>query len=115
MKVKYFFVVIMSFLLIISISQIISIPPYSGNIFNIYKSGYFDELNREFEIIKDSFINIKTMGKVEYGWVFLNDINKKHNIDVKVYNRNGHNVTAPGEQSEKNERVISKISLPAEP
>lgn len=97
MKVKYLFIILLSVLLVISISQIFMIPPYAGDIFKVYKSGYFRELDRGFNVINDSFINIKMMSRSAYAWIFLRDMQKKHNIKINVYNFDGFKVPAPGE------------------
>ena len=97
MKIKYLYIVIVIILLIISISQIFAIPPYAGDIFHIYKSGYFTELERGFQVTIDSFINIKMMSKPVYAWIYLKDMQKKYNMDIKVYNNKGLEVPAPGE------------------
>ncbi|MDY6935395.1 MAG: hypothetical protein SVZ03_14365 [Spirochaetota bacterium] len=111
MIIKYMFIIILVLLTLISISQIFSIPPFAEDIFYIYKSGYFSELEKEFDIIKDSFINIKMMSKAVYAWIFLQDISKKHEIDIRVYNRRGNEVFAPGEETvEENERVIRLLN-----
>ena len=74
MRIKFILIVLVSFLLFLSISQTLSIPPYEDDIFFVYKSGYFSELDRGFEIIKDSFLGIKTMKSPAYAWIFLSDI-----------------------------------------
>ena len=97
MKIKYIFIFLLVIMIVISISQMFSIPPFAGDIFKIYRSGYFVELERQFEVIKDSFIGIKMMGKPLYGWIFIEDIKEKHGIDIRIYNDRGYEVAAPGE------------------
>lgn len=97
MKVKHVFAGLIAFLLLVSISQIFSIPPYAGNVFPVYKSGYFDEIERGFGVIADSFIGIKTMARPDYAWVFLSDIEKAHGMRIRVYDHRGRHVPAPGE------------------
>ena len=63
MKVKILFSILLVALILVSMSQIFSIPPYAGDIFPVYKSGYFKELDRGFSIITDSFIGIKVNGE----------------------------------------------------
>ncbi|MCU0847906.1 MAG: hypothetical protein MUD12_08465 [Spirochaetes bacterium] len=109
MKFKYILIGLISFLLLISISQIFNIPPYADDIFLIYKSGYFNELDREFIIIKDSFVAVKTLGKPEYGWIFLDDMEKKHGMKLTVYNRDGYLITAPGKKNETADLMIKNI------
>jgi hypothetical protein len=111
MKVKYILIVIISVLLVISISQIFTIPPYAGDIYGIYKSGYFSELDSQFSVIKDAFTGIMMMGKPVYGWIFLEDVMKNQGMKIKVYNSEGKLVPAPGETApESDGRVIRVIN-----
>lgn len=96
MIVKKILIIMLSLLWGISFIQIFSIPPYSGDIVKIYKSGYFKELERNMFLITDSFLQIKTMSKAEYAWIYLNDISTKYNIIINVYNSEGRLVKAPG-------------------
>ena len=109
MRFKYILVGLISVLLLISISQIFSIPPYADDIFPVYKSGYFTELDREFTIIKDSFLAVKTLGKPEYGWIFLEDMEKKHDMKLTIYDRNGYMITAPGKKKGAADLKIKNI------
>ena len=97
MNIKYILIIFISVLILISILQIFSIPPYAEDIFKVYKSGYFVELEKGCEIIKDSFLDIKMMSKPVYGWIFVSDMKKKHGISIKVFDYRGREVTAPGE------------------
>jgi len=90
MKVKYLFIIMLVILLLVSFSQIFSIPPYAGDIFPAYKSGYFDELEKGFRIITDSFMGIKSMARPEYAWIFLSDIGTAHGIRIRVYDYRGY-------------------------
>lgn len=79
MKIKYVFTILISILILVSLSQIAPIPPYADAVRPFYKSGYFRELDREFSIIADAFIAIKSMSRPEYAWVYLNDVASSHN------------------------------------
>lgn len=115
MKIKYLFSVVLSLLIMFSISQMFIIPPYAGDVYSLYKSGYFRELDRGFMVIKDSFIGIKTLGEPVYGWIFLQDIEKSQGITVKVYDRRGRLVAAPGDvRDEINEEVLKVMALPVQ-
>ena len=46
------------------------------------------------------------MSKPVYAWIFLEDIEKKHSIDIKVYNRQGYEVSAPGEESNARDAAV---------
>ena len=111
MKVKFVFIVLLSVLIMISISQIFNVPPYAEDMFPVYKSGYFNELERGFSIITDSFLGIKSMARPEYAWIFLSDIQAAHSISIRVYDHQGYHIPAPGEKSARpDERVIAIIS-----
>ncbi len=109
MKVKIIFVILISLLMAISISQIFSIPPYAGDIFPVYKSGYFKELDRGFGVITDSFIGIKSMAKPEYAWIFLADTGIAHDMTIRVYDYRGYAVPAPGEKGSRQDKKIFKV------
>lgn len=109
MKVKLIFAVLISLLMVLSISQIFSIPPYGGDVFPVYKSGYFSELDRGFGIIADSFIGIKSMAKPEYAWIFLGDMATRHGMTIKVYDYRGYRVPAPGEKDARQEKKIYDV------
>jgi hypothetical protein len=98
MKIKIIFALLISFLLLVSMSQIFSIPPYAGDIFPVYKSGYFKELDRGFSVTYDSFIGIKSMARPEYAWIFLSDMEIAHQMKIRVYDYRGYRVPAPGEK-----------------
>lgn len=111
MKIKYIIIIILVVLCGISISQIFSIPPYEKDIYNIYKSGYFSELEKSFDIIKESFVEIKMMSRPVYAWVFLDDLRKKYKMDIRVYNSRGIEVTAPGQEGKnRDSRVIKMLN-----
>jgi hypothetical protein len=106
MKVKIVFAVLIAVLMIISLSQVFSIPPYAGDMFPVYKSGYFRELDSQFGVITDSFIGIKSMARPEYAWIFLADVGIAHDIKIDVYDCRGYRVTAPGEKSGPPDRAV---------
>lgn len=111
MKLKYIIMIILVVLCGISISQIFSIPPYEKDIYNIYKSGYFSELENSFDIITESFLEIKMMSKPVYAWIFLDDLRKKYHMDIRVYNSRGVEVTAPGQEgTRRDSRVIKMLN-----
>jgi len=109
MKVKIIFAVLISSLILVSISQIFSIPPYAGDIFSIYKSGYFKELDRGFRIIADSFVGIKSMARPEFAWIFLSDVGTAHEMNIQVYDHRGYRVPAPGEKAGSPDREILRV------
>jgi len=109
MKVKIIFAVLISALMLVSISQIFSIPPYAGDILSIYKSGYFRELDRGFRVIADSFVGIKSMARPEYAWIFLSDVGIAHEMKIGVYDHRGYRVPAPGEKTGSPDREVLRV------
>ncbi len=109
MKVKLIFAIIIGSLMLISMSQIFPVPPFADDVFPLYKSGYFDELDRGFGVITDSFIGIKSMARPEYAWIFLTDTGVKHAIRITVYDYKGHRVPAPGEKAGQPDREILRV------
>ncbi|MEJ5360812.1 MAG: hypothetical protein WHV26_02020 [Spirochaetota bacterium] len=96
MIIKRVLIIMVALLWAISFIQIFSVPPYIGDIFGIYKSGYFKELERNMYIITDSFLHIKTMTKPEYAWIYLDDLQKRSGIIITVYDAQGNLIRAPG-------------------
>lgn len=109
MIIRHGFLAFVAILILFSISQLFLIPPFAGDIFPIYKSGYFDEIEKGYNVIKDSFVEIKMLSKPVYSWIFLDDIEKKHNIIIKVYNSKGKLVPAPGEESDEHDIRVTDI------
>ncbi len=109
MKLKYILIIILVILCGISISQIFSIPPYEKDIYNIYRSGYFSELEKGFDVIKESFVEIKMMSRPVYAWIFLDDMRKKYKMDIRVYNSRGIEVKAPGQEGRKRDSRVIKM------
>ncbi|HNW28138.1 MAG TPA: hypothetical protein PKN50_06675 [Spirochaetota bacterium] len=109
MKVKLIFALLISLLMAVSISQIFSIPPYAGDIFPVYKSGYFRELDRGFGVITDSFLGIKSMSKPEYAWIFLKDTGISNDMMISVFDYRGYAVPAPGETGGRQDKKIYEV------
>lgn len=108
MKIKIFLISALFSLLLISMSQIFSIPPFSGDIFSFYKSGYFSEIDTQFTVIRDSFLRIKMYSRPEYAWIFLEDMRQEHGINIKVYDVRGNEIPAPGEKLPGTDSVAMK-------
>lgn len=96
MIVKRVLLGVLFFLLTVSCIQLFNVPPYAGDVNQLYRSGYFDELDRGFDIIRDSFLSLKTMTRVEYGWIFLADMEDKHNMKIGLFDLKGFELAAPG-------------------
>lgn len=109
MKLKIFYIFLLSCSLITCLTQIFYIPPYADDVFGFYKSGYFSELDREFDVIKESFLGIKMMSKPVYAWIFLEDIKNKYNMDIRVYSTSGALIPAPGEEKSHNDSRVLKL------
>lgn len=111
MKVKIIFSILLAVLMLVSLSQVFSIPPYAGDIFPVYRSGYFKELDRGFKVIVDSFVGIKSMARPEYAWIFLSDVGMENDMHITVYDSNGYRIPAPGEKSGRPDRkVLSAVN-----
>jgi hypothetical protein len=115
MKIKNILLAINTLLLLISISQIFSIPPFANDIFPVYKSGYFIEIDKGFKIIIDAFTAVKTNGRAETGWIFLNDNEKSTGIKAAVYNKKGERVIAPSYYDNNKNADILKILTSVNP
>lgn len=99
MKIKIALISVAALLLAVSLLQILPVPPWAGDVYPVFKSGYFSELDRQFEVVRDAFLGIKMMSRPEYAWIFLEDIRKGHGIAVTVYNARGEAVKVPGTAS----------------
>jgi len=109
MIIKRVLIIMLSLMWAISFIQIFSVPPYIGDIFGIYKSGYFKELERNMYIITDSFLHIKTMTKPEYAWIYLDDLQKRSGISIMVYDAQGNLIKAPGMTETVNNSAIMNV------
>jgi len=107
MKVKLSFFIIILFLIIVSMFQIFSLPPFADQLYPVYESGYFKEIRQNQEVIRDAFLEIKIHGRSEAAWLFLKNLKADHNIKGKVYNRRGQLVTSPGEKEQDIESDVS--------
>jgi hypothetical protein len=115
MKIKIILITVTALLLVISLLQVLPLPPYAGDIAPLYRSGYFLELDRQFEVIRDAFLGIKMMGRPEYAWIFLDDMKKGHGLAASVYNSRGEAVKAPGEASPGVDPVVISLVNSANP
>ena len=109
MKIKYFFIAIVTLILFLSIAQTFSIFPYAEDVLPLFKSGYFAEIDRSFELEADSFIRIKMYTQPVLAWAYLSDIEKKHGIIASVYNDKGQLVEAPGIAQNQYNPEVTKI------
>ncbi len=96
MKIRFVIIFSLFLLLGISILQLFNVPPYAGDVYSLYRSGYFVELDRQFQLIRKAFIDLKTMSRPEHAWIFLKDIEEDQDIRVRVYDGDGRGVPAPG-------------------
>ncbi|MCX7679013.1 MAG: hypothetical protein N2316_07315 [Spirochaetes bacterium] len=110
MSIKYLVVVIIAIFLVVSIIQMFQVFPFSEDIFPVYKSTYFKELDKQFEVIADAFIGIKTKSRPAYAWIFLEDIRHKHSIKINVYNFKGEHVPAPGEIGQMYDEIVIRVA-----
>jgi hypothetical protein len=115
MKIKYSIIAVLFFLILVSVSQIFNIPPLERDVYPLYKSGYFRELDTEFDIIVDSFTEVKSMTDAIYGWVLLDDISKRHDIRIRVYDRQGYPMLAPGKAGPAPDPGVQKALIALDP
>ncbi len=109
MKLKYTLITFVFVLLSISVSQVFRIPPYAEDIFSIYRSGYFSELDREFKIISDSFLEIKSKSEPVYGWLYLRRISEREEIEICVFNRTGYLIDKPGKRGGRRDNDVVSV------
>ena len=111
MKMKYAFLVLLGIVLAVSVLQMFSVPPYAGDVRALFRSGYFIELDKGFDIIKEAFIGTKMYGRPVSAWILLEDVGSRHGIDIRVYNASGLRVRAPGEaENGGDERVVRVLN-----
>lgn len=96
MKIKILFISFLLLLLLFSISGIFNLPPSVFFQPGLKSSGYFENIDKKYEVIIDSFIGIKILAKPEYAWIFIDEIEQKHNLEIEVFNNNGERVFIPG-------------------
>lgn len=113
MKLKVFLIIFFLLMLVFSLSAVLNFPPHSVLPWGSYKSGYFKNIDKKYEVIADSFIGIKILTKPEYAWIFIEEIEKKHEIDIKIYNKKGEEVYTPGFHDDLSDsRVVTFINSP---
>lgn len=96
MKIKILGMSFFSLMLIFSILGIFNLPPSTFLQPGINSSGYFKNIDEKYEVIIDSFIGIKILSKPEYAWIFIDEIKKKHNLKIDIFNSKGEQVLMPG-------------------
>ncbi len=104
-----------SLFFIISIFQMFPFPPFADDVFPLYRSGYFRELDRQFEVIADAFVSIKTMSRPAYAWIFIEDIKNKHGIEIRVYNSRSELIRTPGEVAPGMDATVIRMSTMPSP
>lgn len=109
MTIKHIFIAVILALLALCAVQVFSVPPYAGDIFSVYKSGYFRELDRGFSVIADAFVETKMLTKPVHAWILLEDMESKHGLDIKVYNRDCLQVLAPGKTGDAGGDDVRRI------
>lgn len=123
MKIKFSFLILLSLFATICFSQLFNIFPYAEDIFTVYKSGYFKDLDRQAMIITDAFIEVKMMTKPgilkgsgsisskkhfppEYSWVLIDDLQKKYNLEIKVYDKNAQLCETPNVKKNNDNNIV---------
>ncbi len=96
MKIKILIMSFFLFMLIFSVSGIFNLPPSTFLQPGLSSSGFFRNIDKKYEAIIDSFIGIKILSRPEYAWIFIDEIEKKHNLRIEVFNTKGERVFMPG-------------------
>lgn len=96
MKIKLSLLVFFTACLLFSVSGIFNIPPASFFMPGKDKSGYFRNIDKKYEIVIDSFLGIKILSRPEYAWIFIDDVEKKHDLEIEIFNNRGERVFTPG-------------------
>jgi hypothetical protein len=93
------------------LSGIFNLPPASLVNSGAEKSGYFQNIDKKYNIIIDSFIGIKILSRPEYAWIFIDDLEKKHDLEIEVFNSRGEKVFTPGFKDDiADSQVLSVIN-----
>ena len=109
MKIKFTLIVINIIFLIFSVLQMFPIPPHADNMKAVYKSGYFEALDRECSLMIDAFISIKTMSSnPSFAWTYLNDLETKNDISATVFDYKGRRVASPGLYFDDTDETVLK-------
>ncbi len=111
MKVKIFTLISTGILLIMCLVEIFQIYPGADKILPLYKSGYFNEIDKSNDIITESFLAIKTLTQPVRAWIFLDDVSKKQDIIIKIYDNEGNHVPSPGEKRERDLTVAELLAV----
>lgn len=125
MKIKIFFLVISISFFFLCIFMMFFKYPSSADTVSYFKSGYFRELDTQFNVIADAFIELKMMSrpykktnKAEnkdmyvqpvYSWIMLDDIAEKHKIAIKIYDKNANHVPIPYNHIENDDEQVIKV------
>ena len=96
MRIKYLLMASLGIVLAVSLTQIFPVWPSAGDIYPWYKSGYFSlKWIVSTERFPDAFVSIMMTSKPEYAWFFLDEISKKQNVTIHVYDAKGDCVKFP--------------------
>ncbi len=110
MKIKTLLIATTALLLGMTLLQTLPVPPYAGDIYPLFRSRYFSELDRQFNTVVDAFLGIKTMARAPFAWIFLEDMRAKHSLAISVYNARGEAVKAPGEIAPGNDPAVLRLA-----
>jgi hypothetical protein len=109
MKIRLVVLVFIGVLFLLSIAQIFGIYPRAETMIPLLKSGYFSELDRQFQTITDSYLTMKLYGQNEHASAFLREIAEKEKIDIKLYNEKGSHVLYPGVYADSDDSDVRKM------
>jgi hypothetical protein len=115
MKIKYTVFAVLLAVTLVAVAQMFAIPPYAGDLYGIYNSGYFSEIERQFAVIKDSFVETKMYGRPETAWMLLDDIGSRNGISIRVHDASGRLVTAPGQTGPSGDESVIRLLNSSKP
>lgn len=109
MKLKIMIVSFLFFMLVISVLGIFNLPPFAFFQPGLSSSGYFRNIDKKYEVIVDSFIGIKISSRPDYAWIFIDEIEKKHNLKIEIFNNRGEQVSMPGFYNDLIDRQAASV------
>ncbi len=75
-------------LVAVSLSQVFNIYPHAEDVYPIYRSGYFSELEEKARIIAESYTFLRGVDP-DFADVYIDDIEKRYGIRTRLYSASG--------------------------
>jgi hypothetical protein len=115
MKLKAVLLIFVGSLCIFAVSQIFMIYPSAGEIYPLYKSGYFSELDRQFRTIADAYRLVMLYGREEYGRGFLREVGEREGIEIHLFDERGEPVNQYGKNIPDEDKTAIRITQSIRP